>query len=44
MELADFLIWGGLTVFLLRFIIPRALEWFGFEITKTTKPRDGEQD
>ena len=44
MELADFLIWGGLTIIVLRFIIPLALEWFGFEVTKTTKTRDGKQD
>ena len=44
MELADILIWGGLTVLLLRFLLPRVMEWLGFEITKAPKSdkRDSE--
>lgn len=37
-EFADILIWGGLTVIVLRFALPRLLEFLGLPITK--KPRD----
>ncbi|MGC6485411.1 MAG: hypothetical protein ACON4P_07045 [Candidatus Puniceispirillales bacterium] len=43
MEFGDVLIWGGLTIIVLRYLIPRLLDWLGVEVTKTPKSgRDGE--
>lgn len=39
MEFADFLIWGAFAIIILRFAIPRLLEFLGLEVTK--KPKDG---
>ena len=44
MEFSDILIWGGLGIIVLRYLLPRLIEWFGLEITKTPKSdkSDGE--
>ena len=36
-DLADALIWGGLTVIILRFMLPKILEWIGLPVTKGPK-------
>lgn len=43
-ELHDILIWGGLTVIILRYTLPKILEMLGLPVTKVTKPRDGGAD
>lgn len=42
MEIGDILIWGGLTIIILRYLIPRLLEWLGLDVTKKSKTGDGE--
>lgn len=44
MELGDILIWGGLTIILLRFLVPRVIEHLGFEITKSSKQNSQDRD
>jgi hypothetical protein len=34
MELADWLIWGGLTVIVIRYLLPRILDWLGISVEK----------
>ena len=41
-EFADFLIWGALAIIILRFLLPRLLEWLDMPVTK--KPRDDVQE
>ncbi|XDZ64841.1 hypothetical protein AB8880_07860 [Alphaproteobacteria bacterium LSUCC0684] len=43
MEIADILIWGGFSIIVARFLIPRLLDFLGLEVTrrpKKDKPKD----
>jgi hypothetical protein len=44
MDIADVLIWGGLTIIILRYLTPRLLEWFGLEVTKKPKSDRNNRD
>ena len=43
-ELADILIWGGFTVIVLRFAIPKILEMLGLPVTKKSVNDGGADD
>jgi len=38
MEIADFLIWAGLGIIIVRYLLPRVLDWLGVGIEK--RPKD----
>jgi len=37
MEIADFLIWAGLGIIIVRYLLPRVLDWLGVGIEKRQK-------
>ena len=40
MEIADFLIWAGLGFIMVRYILPRILDWMGITVEKKSKDQD----
>lgn len=38
MDIADFLIWAGLGIIIVRYLLPRILDWLGVGIEK--RPKD----